>query len=57
MEASVLIGLRDLQSLLDASERALALEAEVKRLKSQVIALQSRYSEVLIKLSDLQREL
>ena len=57
MEASVLMSLRELQTLLDASSKVSELEKSIVQLRDEVEALRRLYSETLERLQWLLREL
>ena len=57
MEASVLMSLRELQTLLDAASKVSELEKSIVQLRDEVEALRRLYSETLERLQWLLREL
>ena len=57
MEASVLMSLRELQTLLDAASKVPELEKSIVQLRDEVEALRRLYSETLERLQWLLREL
>lgn len=57
MEASVLMSLRELQTLLDAASKVSELEKSIVQLRDEVEALRRLYSEALERLQWLLREL
>ena len=57
MEASVLMSLRELQTLLDATSKVSELEKSIVQLRDEVEALRRLYSETLERLQWLLREL
>lgn len=57
MEASVLMSLRELQTLLDAASKVSELEKSIAQLRDEVEALRRLYSETLERLQWLLREL
>lgn len=57
MEASVLMSLRELQTLLDAASKVSELEKSIAQLRDEVEALRRLYSETLERLQGLLREL
>ena len=57
MEASVLMSLRELQTLLDAASKVSELEKSIVQLRNEVDALRRLYSETLERLQWLLREL
>ena len=57
MEASVLMSLRELQTLLDAASKVSELEKSIVQLRDEVEALRRLYSETLERLKWLLREL
>ena len=57
MEASVLMSLRELQTLLDAASKVSELEKSIVLLRDEVEALRRLYSETLERLQWLLREL
>ena len=56
MEASVLMSLRELQTLLDAASKVSELEKSIVQLRDEVEALRRLYSETLERLQWLLRE-
>lgn len=57
MEASVLMSLRELQTLLDAASKVSELEKSIVQLRDEVEALRRLYFETLERLQWLLREL
>ena len=57
MEASVLMSLRELQTLLDAASKVSELEKSIVQLRDEVEALRRLYSETLERLHGLLQEL
>ena len=57
MEASVLMSLRELQTLLDAASKVSELEKSIVQLRDEVESLRRLYSETLERLQWLLREL
>lgn len=57
METSVLISLKELQTLLDAASKVSELEKSIVQLRDEVEALRRLYSETLERLQWLLREL
>ena len=57
MEASVLMSLRELQTLLDAASKVSELEKSIVQLRDEVEALRRLYSETPERLQWLLREL
>ena len=57
MEASVLMSLRELQTLLDAASKVSELEKSIVQLRDEVEELRRLYSETLERIQWLLREL